>query len=562
MKNLKYYLSFVLLLQILLCQSQEVDFENFKKVNFKITGGINANSVFYTSNSSNSREPFTYMLSGNLNVSAFTFSMPLSYTITNQGNNLGYAVPFNFNRLSLMPKYKWIKAYIGDVSMSFSPYTLSGHPFRGGGLELSPKGKFKFALMGGQLLKAIEVSESANKVPTFQRMGYGVKVGYLQEKYRLEWISFFAKDKINSIESNFDEAGITPKENSVNSLNFSSTLINNVDFNVEYALSILSEDTRADVLQSNNKLNKLFSTRENTAMMKAVKASVNYTIQKTKLGLVYERVDPNYKTLGAMFFSNDLENIGFTVSRPFLKEKLILNSNVGYQRDDLKAQKKQNTKRLVGTINATYQANSKLNFTGNYSNFTTYTNRNLSQFEAINNPNITAADTLNFRQLSQNATVNMNYTFGKKKNHNFNLNYTIAGQANEQGGIVRKGQASTVQNYNATHTINFLPLKMALNTSLNYTLNTVSIMNSSSKGGAVSVSKKMLKDKLNNNLGFLYNTTNTGTTSNSVLGIKYMANYTVFKKHNFSLGAIQMFKKNPTNNLNELTVNFNYGYNF
>ena len=562
MKNLKYYLSFLLLLKILLCESQEVDFENFKKVNFKITGGINANSVFYNSNSSNSRAPFTYMLSGNLNLSAFSFSMPLSYTITNQGNNLGYSVPFNFNRLSLMPKYKWIKAYIGDVSMSFSPYTLSGHPFRGGGLELSPKGRFKFALMGGQLLKAIEVSESANKVPTFQRIGYGVKVGYLKEKYKLEWIGFYAKDNINSINSNFDKAGIAPNENIVNSLNFSSTLITNVDFNIEYALSMLSEDTRAGLLQTENKLDKIFSTRENTSMMKAVKASVNYSIQKTKLGLVYERVDPNYKTLGALFFSNDLENISLTVSRPFLKDKLLLNSNIGFQRDDLAAQKKQNTKRLVGIINATYQANSKLNFTGNYSNFTTYTNRNLSQFDNINNPNISPADTLNFRQLSQNATVNMNYIFGKKKNHNFNLNYTIAGQANEQGGIVRKGQASTVQNYNATHTINFLPLKMALNTSLNYTLNTVSIMNSSSKGGAISVSKKLLQDKLNNNLGFLYNITNAGTTTNSVLGVKYMASYIIFKKHNFSLGALQMFKKSPINSLNELTLNFNYGYNF
>ncbi|EKT4552042.1 hypothetical protein JE945_001185 [Flavobacterium psychrophilum] len=562
MKKLKYYLTFVLLLQILLCQSQEVDLENFKKVNFKITGGINANSVFYSSNSSNSRAPFTYMLSGNLNVSAFSFSMPLSYTITNQGNNLGYSVPFNFNRLSLMPKYKWIKGYIGDVSMSFSPYTLSGHPFRGGGLELSPKGRFKFALMGGQLLKAIEVSESANKVPTFQRMGYGVKVGYLQEKYKLEWIGFYAKDNINSIESNFDEAGIAPKENIVNSLNFSSTLITNVDFNVEYALSMLSEDTRANLRQSNNKLNELFSTRENTSIMKAVKASVNYTIQKTKLGLIYERVDPNYKTLGAMFFSNDLENIGFTISRPFFKEKVSVNSNIGFQRDDLAAQKKQNTKRLVGAINATYQANTKLNFIGSYSNFTTFTNRNLSQFEAINNPNITAADTLNFRQLSQNATLNMNYTFGRKKNHNFNFNYTIAGQANEQGGIIRKGQASTVQNYSATHTINFLPIKMALNTSINYTLNTVSTMNIAAKGAAISLSKKLLKDKLNNNLGVLFNTTANDGKTNSVLGLKYTANYIVLKKHNFSLGAIQMFKKSPTNDLNELTLNFNYGYNF
>ncbi len=562
MIKIKTYLFFVLMLQTLVSHSQELDLNQFNKINFKVTGGVNASSVFYTSNTANNREPFTYLLAGNLNVSAFSFSMPLSYTITNQGNNLGYSVPFNFNRLSLMPKYKWIKGYIGDVSMSFSPYTLSGHPFRGGGLELTPKGKFKFAFMGGQLLKAIEISESANKVPTFQRMGYGLKIGFQQEKYKLEWIGFFAKDNIRSISPNFDSSGVTPKENIVNSINFSSTLVQNVDFNIEYAVSLLSEDTRANFLQSNNKLNKILAVRENTTSMKAVKASVNYTIQKTKLGVVYERVDPNYKTLGALFFSNDLENIGLTLSRPFLKEKLNISTNFGFQRDDLASQKKQNTKRLVGTINALYQVNTKLNFTGNYSNFTTYTNRNLSQFEAINNPNITAADTLNFRQLSQNATLNMNYIFGKKKNQNFNLNYSIAGQANEQGGIIRKGQASTVQNYNATHTITFLPLKMALNTSLNYTLNTVSLNNSTSNGGAISLSKKLVKDKLNNTLGFLYNATATGTTSSSVLGVKYMANYVAYKKHNFALGAIQLFKKNPNSSLSELTLNFNYGYNF
>lgn len=561
MNHLKYYLSSIVLLHCISLQSQEVDVENFKNINFKITGGINANSIFYTSNNISSRVPFTYMLSGNLNFSAFSFSLPLSYTITNQGNNLGYTVPFNFNRLCLMPKYKWVKAYIGDVSMNFSPYTLSGHPFRGGGLELTPKGNLKLAIMGGQLLKAVESDESANKIPVFQRMGYGLKIGYTKPKYKLEWVSFYAKDAINSIPSDFDEASVAPKENLVNSLNFTSTLITNIDFNIEYALSLLSEDSRSKLLNT-NPFNRILSIRENTAVMKAIKANINYSIQKTKLGLVYEKVDPNYQTLGTLFFSNDLENISLVLSRPLFNNKFILNSTIGFQRDDLASQKKQNTKRIVGSLNATYQANSKLNFTGSYSNFTTYTNRNLSQFDYINNPNISPADTLDFKQLSQNANLNINYIFGKKKNHNLNFNYSIAGQANEQGGIVRRGQASTVQNYNLSHTINFLPLKMAVNTTINFTANTVSMMNSTAKGGAISLSKKLLKDKLNNNLGVLYNTTENGGKQNSVVGLKYMANYIAFKKHNFSLGAIQMLKKNSTANLNELTINFNYSYNF
>lgn len=561
MRNFTYYF-IILLSHSITSIAQEVDIENFKKINFRITGGINVNSVFYNTNSINNREPFTYMLSGNLNLSAFSFSMPLSYTITNQGNNLGYSVPFNFNRLSLMPKYKWVKAYIGDVSMNFSPYTLSGHPFRGGGLELSPKGSFKFAFMGGQLLKPIEMDESANKMPVFQRIGYGMKIGYTKQNYKLEWIGFYAKDNISSIQSNFDEASVTPKDNLVNSLSISSTIIPNVDFNIEYAVSLLSEDSRAKLLNQGNQIYKTLTIRENTSLMKAVKGAINYSIQKTKVGLTYERVDPNYKTLGALFFSNDLENISLTLSKPFVNNKLIVNSNLGFQRDDLASQKKQNTKRLVGSVNASYQVNSKLNLTGSYSNFTTYTNRNLSQFDYINNPNISPADTLSFRQLSQNANFNMNYTFGKRKNHNINFNYTVAGQANEQGGVIRKGQASTVQNYNATHTINFMPIKMALNTSLNYTLNTVSVMNSNSKGGAVNLSKKFFNDKFNNNLGVLYNTTDNIGKKNSVFGLKYMANYVAFKKHNFSIGAIQMLKSDSRQNLNELTINFNYGYNF
>ena len=103
---------------------------------------------------------------------------------------------------------------------------------------------------------------------------------------------------------------------------------------------------------------------------------------------------------------------------------------------------------------------------------------------------------------------------------------------------------------------------MALNTSLNYTLNTVSVMNSNSKGGAVNLSKKFFNDKFNNNLGVLYNTTDNIGKKNSVFGLKYMANYVAFKKHNFSIGAIQMLKSDSRQNLNELTINFNYGYNF
>ncbi|WP_264536980.1 hypothetical protein [Flavobacterium sp. N1736] len=564
--NTNYWFKLLVVFTLLIAKngySQDVDLENFYKPNFKVTGGVNANMIFYNSNMQDSREPFTYLLSGNLNINAFSFNIPIFYSITNQGNNLGYTAPFDFNRLCIMPKYKWVKAYIGNVSMTFSPYTLSGFPFKGIGLELTPRSPFKISLMGGQLYKAVNEDEALGGVPVYERFGYGAKVGFEKESYKLGWIGFYAKDNENSLSFVGENTGVTPKENWVNSFLFSTSLVKNLNFNVEYALSVLTDDTRAKSTSGRSYRDRLFSAKENTSYLNAVNVNFDYAIQKSRIGLTYERIDPNYNTLGALYFNNDLENIALRFSRPFYRDNINVSASLGYQRDDLAQNKKQDSKRVVGSVNMNYKITEQINFTGSYSNFSTYTNKKLDQFELINNPNVAAADTLDYRQLSQNANLNLTYSFGKKKNQNMNFNYSIAGQANEQGGIIRKGQASTVQNYNLAHTINFLGIKTAFNSSLNYTNNQVGQFDNSSLGASVGVSKKLLKEKLNANFGLLYNNTQSDASSSSVFGIKLNNSYTVLQKHNFALGMISMFRSStnrPANN--DIMLNFNYGYSF
>ncbi|KQB40392.1 hypothetical protein [Flavobacterium aquidurense] len=540
--------------------AQDVDLENFYKPNFKVTGNVNANMMYYKSSMPNAREPFTYLLSGNLNISAFNFSVPLFYSITNQGENLGYTAPFDFNRLSIMPKYKWVKAYIGNVSMTFSPYTLSGFPFKGVGLELTPRSPFKITLMGGQLLKAVSEEKAMGGIPVYQRMGYGAKIGFEQQQYKIGWIGFYAKDDVNSLNMTNDK-GVTPKENFVNSLLFSTSLVKNLNLNVEYALSVLTDDVRSSNLSGGNFRDKLFSSKESTSFMNALNVNFDYNIQKSIVGLTYERIDPNYNTLGALYFNNDLENIALRFARPFYQDRITVSTSLGYQRDDLAKAKKQDTKRVVGSINMNYRVTDQLNFTGSYSNFSTYTNKKLDQFELINNPNVVQSDTLDYRQLSQNANMNMSYVFGQKRNQNLNFNYSIAGQANEQGGVIRRGQASTVQNYNLAHTVNFMATKVSLNSSLNYTSNEVAKNSNSSVGASVGASKKLFKDKLNTNLGFLYNNSQATANSSSVFGVKFNNSYVLMEQHNFNMSIISMFR-NSTNakQFNDLTATLNYSY--
>lgn len=540
--------------------AQDVDLENFYKPNFKVTGNVNANTMYYTSDMQNSSEQFTYLLSGSLNISAFNFSVPLFYSITNQGNNLGYTAPFDFNRLSIMPKYKWVKAYIGNVSMTFSPYTLSGFPFKGVGLELTPRSPFKITLMGGQLFKAVSEEKASGGIPVYQRFGYGAKIGFEQPQYKIGWIGFYAKDDVNSLNI-INDKGVTPKENFVNSLIFSTSLIKNLNLNVEYALSVLTDNVRSKNISGGNLRDKLFSSKESTSFMNAVNVNFDYNIQKSIIGLTYERIDPNYNTLGALYFNNDLENIALRFARPFYQDKITVTTSLGYQRDDLAKAKKQDTKRVVGSVNMNYSVTDQLNITGSYSNFSTYTNKKLDQFELINNPNVVQSDTLDYRQLSQNANVNMSYAFGKKRNQNLNFNYSIAGQANEQGGVIRKGQASTVQNYNLAHSVSFIETKMSLNSSLNYTSNEVGQNNNSSVGASVGASKKLFKDKLNTNFGVLYNNSQGNTNSSSVFGVKFNNSYVLLEQHNFNMSIISMFRSSSNaKKYNDLTATLNYSY--
>lgn len=545
-----YFLFLALFFTFLEVFSQDLDVEGLmKKPTFKVSGGVSADGMFFASSAQEST--FTYMLTGSLNFSFLTFSMPVSYSITNQGKALNYKVPFDFNRLSIAPKYKWVKLYLGDHALSFSPYTLSGHPFRGVGLELTPKGAIKFSAMGGRLLKAIEEDKNIGQMAIFERYGSGLKLNFDKEKYKIEFSGLYAWDAQSSLKLPTD---ISPKANYVGGLKIITTLIKNLHLETHYALSIIEEKTP---ILADNKQNYLRSYAKN----KAFDTKLTYTLRKANIGIVYENIDPMYQTFGATYFNNDLENIGLSFARLFFNDRISIATQVGYQRDNLNEQKKQTSVRLVGSANVTAKVSEKLNISGAYSNFTATTNRRLNQFDYINTPNMNPADTLNYRQLSQNGNLNANYIFGKDKNQNINANYSIAGQANEQGGIIHRGQTNLVQNANLAHNISFSSLKMSVNSSANYTHNKVGREKTNIFGGSISVSKKFLEDLLNTSLGTIYNQTQDKTNS-AVFGIKCNASYVLLEKHNFSFYAMQMWRQSSKNTISDTTFNINYSYSF
>src|SRR5262249_45623444 len=156
-----------------------------------------------------------YFLSGNINFNLYGWSVPLNFSYSNQ--NVSFQQPFN--QYSIHPTYKWVTGHFGYTSMSFSPYTVNGHIFLGGGIDLAPEGKWKLSALYERFQKAVKHdTTNNNSIPAYKRMGYGIKASYGDGGNFADLIIFHAGDEINSIGRIPDSLNILPQENLVISL--------------------------------------------------------------------------------------------------------------------------------------------------------------------------------------------------------------------------------------------------------------------------------------------------------------------------------------------------------
>ncbi|GGW46867.1 TonB-dependent receptor [Arenibacter certesii] len=547
--------------------SQSINFDELDKEKWlRYNGGVAANAVYYDGTAN--RKDLTYFLTGALNFNvAGLYSIPLSFTYSNQ--NFNFPNPFNFNRLSLHPSYKWATAHIGDVSMSFSPYTLSGHQFTGGGFELNPEGKFQISAMYGRFLKATEYnSEAPRAITAYKRMGYGVKTAYDFEFMKLGVILFKAEDDENSIENPFPmELGLSPKENAVLSFESEFRLLDKAQIRIEYAISGVTEDTRlTDAPSSKGILAFILKENITTNYYNALNASFSYPAGNGTLGVGYERIDPEYKTLGAYYFNNDLENITVNASQTLFDNKVSLSVNAGLQKDNLDNAKTSDQQRVVSSVNLNYTASERLGINAAYSNFQSYTNIR-DQFDYINQVGeFDNLDTLNYRQISQNANLGFNYMVKKTKGHQHSasLNMVYQNSNNQQEGQTIEGGNNAFYNGSAAYTLGYLERAMTVTLAANTSYNTIGATdNSLTLGPTIAVGKHYFDKKLRANLSTSYNTSfANGEQQNKVYNLRLGSNYALLKKHNLSLNFMALFRKTDLKSSRDITLTFGYSYSF
>ena len=558
---------------VLLCSAAHaqtaIDIENIPnafKANkwLRVNGNVAASAIHTGGNAaSNLRSPFLWNLNANVNANILgQINLPFSFNITDVGTQ--YTHPVAPTRLSLMPTYKWITAYIGDANMTFSPYTLNGHLFRGLGVQVRPNDALQLSVMYGRFQKAVPY-DSLNRslVASYKRMGYGANIELKKEKYNVGVSFFGAKDEMNSLTNLPDSIPIQPKQNIAASIHGGVQLNNDLELTAEYGTSILTEDLRAANTDEKNIFKDVIPNKTSTHYFHALKAGLNYTYKTSSIGVGYERVDPNYQTLGAYYFVNDVENITINLAQSLFKEKAKLNANLGFQKDDLDGNKASTNKRVVGSASLNYTPSEKLMLDLSYSNFQTYMN---IKPQAIQDTiSLQPVDTLNFTQIAQNATANVNYTISSNKQYSHVLSLMLSFQdaADKQGGILSRGNGSQFYNAMLSYTLNLVPQHINISAGVNTSYNTIGRNDFMMLSPKLGLSARLWKDKINLNGSASYNiSTASGTQQVNIFNIRAQAAYTLLKKHQIGLSINTQSRNSKTIRTTDVITMFNYSYGF
>jgi hypothetical protein len=213
----------------------------------------------------------------------------------------------------------------------------------------------------------------------------------------------------------------------------------------------------------------------------------------------------------------------------------------------------------------TFKASERLNLDGNYSNFQSFTNSK-NQFDYINQVSqYDNLDTLNYRQVSQNAGLNIAYLLKNSKEirKSINLGLSLQDVVNRQDDLTVPGGDSSFYNSALSYTVNYPEKGFSILSAFNATLNTADTGNSKIFGPTLGVNKLFFKKKMTTALSSSYNISYAeNIKQNSLINLRLNCSYIAFEKHNFSLALMSLFGQSAARNNRDLTATVSYTYSF
>lgn len=528
----------------------------------KINGSISATSFFNSIKGYQPRtDPFSFRLNANLNLDFLGIKAPFSLSVAD--DNKVYQLP-SYSFYGISPSYKWVKIHLGDRSMEFSPYTLSGHNFFGAGIELTP-GKFRISAMKGRLKKATpgDLMVLQNIEPSLAREGWGLKAGFESGKNSLAVMVFHAEDKNESADGGILPENLLPQENTAIGLQAKRDFGGRLLLEVDYGYSSFSRNTMSPLVENpspSKKLMGLFTPRNSSGYYHALKSSIGSKFAFGQIGLTHEWIAPGYKTLGTLFFNDDREQWSAHAQTSLFGKRLHLSTSLGLQRNNLNQLKQHSQKRIVGSFQMNWQPAKQWNMSLSFNN-----SNSTNQLKAATLPAFTQ-DSLVLVQTNASASFNTSYQIMSNTEKQSTLNLVCSYQkANTiENDMVLKDQLSTYVFGSLSHIFSDNANGCTLTSTIlfNYGLLPGNMVFTAAPG--FTINKKLLNNKgsLTGALTYSHIRTNR-LLKNSVLNIRLSGNYRLGEKQqiNCQFGWVTNWG-NSNRNMREININLGYSLSF
>lgn len=335
------------------------------QIPLRVTGGVGfAAEAYASSGISARRAPLTGRAFASTRFSLFGLSSGLNLTFSTDQSRLRQRV----NRLAFNTDWSWGTAGAGDVSPSFSRYSLNGVTVRGAFVELEP-GPFSIALTGGQSRRPVEFSAREEfRKAAYRRMLYGGRIGYGTPRgNRVQLISVYSRDLLSSVD---DPGEARPRENLTLTPQVGLSLLQGrISFEGQITASALTPDVRnprASDRSAPAYFLGLMQPRTGTYYDYAGTADFRLNLDMFGLGLGYSRIQPGFESLGLPQVRSDQQNIRIQPRLQLLDRRLNVSFNFGHTRNNLQDQLLSTLERLQLGANVQARLTDAITLSGSY----------------------------------------------------------------------------------------------------------------------------------------------------------------------------------------------------
>jgi hypothetical protein len=463
---------------------------------FLLRGSAQIRGIFYNASGiANRRTPFSWLFSGNLVANFYGISMPVNFSISEEDRSVSQP----FNQFGISPHYKWITLHLGYQNVNFSPYTLAGYTMLGAGVELTP-GKFRLGFMYGRLNRATTIDTTTQTLApiSFSRKAYAVKVGYGTEKNFIDISLLKGKDDPSSLSMNklsLDSLDVLPAANTVLGISTRLTLTKNIFIEANAGTSLYTRDINSPLVLDSvpvpilKTLKSIAIINGTTSLCTALDGAIGYKTKLYTVKLQYQRIDPDFQSMGAYFFNSDLESYAVAPSLRLFKNKLRFNGSIGFQHDNLQHQKEATTHKIIANSMLSADLTKQLGIDINYSNFSNNQQPNTIRF----------ADSLKIVQTTQNLSISPRWMLvGTRITHTVILSANIM-QMNDYNNYFAQNAISRNINYKQyylNYNFGYLPSGLSVFVNISNTNADAPGTNDKNTGGTLGFSKTFLKSAL------------------------------------------------------------------